>query len=53
MTHPKQIARPKLKDARNLSPMELNSLKFCDRRTVLTPKLLETPDETCPDSRQA
>lgn len=41
MTHPLQIRRPELKDARTLGPMELNAIKFADRHTLLTPELLE------------
>lgn len=41
MTHPLQIRRPELKDARTLGPMELNAIKFTDRHTLLTPGLLE------------
>lgn len=41
MTRPLQIARPELKGARALSPMELNAVKFTDRHTLLTPELLE------------
>lgn len=39
---PKQIARPDLKSAQQLAPMQLNDLKFTDTHTVLTPELLRT-----------
>lgn len=41
MTHPIQIAPPKLKSAHKLSALELNSLKFTEAHTILTPELLE------------
>ena len=41
MRHPKKIARPTLPDARPLSALEMNALKFTDKHTVLTPEYLE------------
>lgn len=41
MKHPKQIARPALPDAHQLSALELNTYKFTDSHTVLTPEILE------------
>lgn len=38
---PRQIARPELSDARKLTPMEMNGLKFNDRHTLLTPEVLK------------
>lgn len=40
MTKPLQIARPQIKDARTLSPLELNNIHFTGDHTVLTPENL-------------
>ncbi len=39
-TKVKIIARPTLKNARLLRPVELNGYHFADKHTVLTPELL-------------
>lgn len=38
---PKQLIMPKLDDAKELSPAELNNIRFSTKHTVLTPELLE------------
>ncbi|MBD5267828.1 MAG: hypothetical protein HDS41_06600 [Bacteroides sp.] len=37
----KKIKRADIKDAVKLSAMDLNKIHFSDRRTVLTPEVLE------------
>lgn len=41
MKKPEHITRPELKSATTLSPMELNRLRFSDKKTLLTPERLE------------
>ena len=38
---PKQIARPVLKGAKEMTPLQLNGVKFNHKRTLLTPETLE------------
>ena len=40
MKKPEHITRPELKSATTLSPMELNRLRFSDKKTLLTPARL-------------
>lgn len=37
----KIIPHPALDSARKLSPMELNNIKFSQKRTILTPAMLD------------
>lgn len=39
--HIKIIPHPKLDSARQLSPMELNKIRFSQKRTILTPAILD------------
>lgn len=41
MVKPKQIPHPDLKNARKLTPLQLNALKCSRRHTLLTPEILE------------
>lgn len=41
MKKPEHITRPELKSATTLSAMELNRLRFSDKKTLLTPERLE------------
>lgn len=42
MTRIKTIPRPSIEGARRLGPLDLNRYHFSDKRTVLTPQLLES-----------
>lgn len=42
MKTPKQIPHPQFRSATQLSAIELNRLRFCKGRTVLTPARLHT-----------
>lgn len=39
---PKQIPRPNLTSAKELSPLELNDIKFSNKQTVITAEELAT-----------
>lgn len=53
MSHPRQIERPTLPDAKPLTAAELNSLKFTDRHTLLTPEYLEKMQSLNADRKSA
>lgn len=41
MNKPLQIDRPQIADAKILSPMELNAIRFTGKHTILTPAILK------------